>query len=102
MPGTAWRAAVSAAGLLRRLPGLCAEVGVVWPGPSPAFRAAEVPAAVRLWTAADRLALRLCSPEEGAAGPLRHSPGDLARDVDEVGAAAIAVLAAGTDWTTAG
>ena len=77
-------------------------MGVVWPGPSPAFPASEVSAAARLRTAADRLALRLCSPEEGAVGPLRQSPGDLAREVDEVGAAAIAVLAAGTDWTTAG
>jgi hypothetical protein len=99
--GAAWRAAVTSAGLLRRLPGLCAEAGVAWPGPAP-VSVPEVPAAERLRAAADRLALRLCSPEEGFAGPLRDAVGDLARDVDEVGAAAIAVLAAGTDWTAAG
>jgi hypothetical protein len=99
--GTAWRTAVTSAGLLRRLPGLCAEAGVAWPGPS-AVAVPEIPAADRLRTAADRLALRLCSPEEGAAGPLRDAVDDLARDVDEVGAAAIAVVAAVTDWTAAG
>jgi hypothetical protein len=99
--GTAWRAAGAAAALLRRLPGLCAEAGVAWPGPSPARTGYVVPARTRLRTAADRLALRLCSPEEGDGGPLRSDVADLARDVDEVGAAAIAVLAAGTDWTAA-
>lgn len=97
--GTAWRTAATTAALLRRLPGLCAEAGVAWPGPSAEPLVADVPAATRLRTAADRLALRLCSPEEGLAGPLRDALGDLARDVDEVGAAAIGVLAAGTDWT---
>jgi hypothetical protein len=97
--GTAWRAAATAAGLLSRLPGLCAEAGVGWPGPSPEPMTADVPARARLRRAADRLALRLCSPEEGAGGPLRTAVADLARDVDEVGAAAIGVLAAATDWT---
>ncbi|WP_138731638.1 hypothetical protein [Modestobacter excelsi] len=100
--GTAWRTAAASAGLLRRLPGLCAEAGVAWPGPAPAYAAGDVPAAQRLRTAADRLALRLCSPEEGVAGPLRDALAELAGDVDEVGAAAIAVLTEGTDWTTAG
>jgi hypothetical protein len=99
---TAWRAAATSAALLRRLPGLCAEAGVAWPGPSGALATAAMPAPVRLRTAADRLALRLCSPEEGMAGPLRSALADLARDVDEVGASAIAVLAATTDWTAAG
>jgi hypothetical protein len=99
---TAWRTAAASAALLRRLPGLCAEAGVAWPGPAAAPAAAEVPAPLRLRTAADRLALRLWSPEEGSAGPLRTALDDLARDLDEVGASAIAVLAAGTDWTTAG
>jgi hypothetical protein len=99
--GTAWRTAGAAAALLRRLPGLCAEAGVAWPGPSPAPTEFDVPARTRLRTAVDRLALRLCSPEESEAGPLRSAVADLARDVDEVGAAAIAVLAAETDWTAA-
>jgi hypothetical protein len=99
--GTAWRTAVTSAGLLRRLPGLCAEAGVAWPGPA-AVAVLEAPAAERLRTAAERLALRLCSPEEGVPGPLRNAVDALARDVDEVGAAAIAVLADVTDWTAAG
>jgi hypothetical protein len=99
LDGTAWRAAAAAARLLARLPGLCAEAGVDWPGPSPEPMTADVPARTRLRAAADGLALRLCSPEEGVGGPLRSAVGDLARDVDEVGAAAIGVLAAATDWT---
>ncbi|MBB3677864.1 hypothetical protein [Modestobacter versicolor] len=99
--GTAWRTAATSAALLRRLPGLCREAGVAWPGPTPSPPPLDG-AAVRLRSAADRLALRLCSPEEGVAGPLSEDVGDLARDVDEVGAAALAVLAAETDWTTAG
>ena len=100
--GAAWRTAVAAAALLRRFPGLCAEAGVAWPGPAFETEPAEETAAARLRTAADRLALRLCSPEEGAAGPLRDAVAELARDVDGVGAAAIAVLAAGTNWSSAG
>jgi hypothetical protein len=96
--GTAWRTAAAAAGLLRRLPGLCREAGVDWPGPAPAPADPEGGAAGRLRAAADRLALRLCSPEEGVAGPLSAAVGDLARDLDEVGAAAIAVLAQDADW----
>jgi hypothetical protein len=96
--GTAWRTAVTSAALLRRLPGLCAEAGVAWPGPA-AVAVSAVRAADRLRTAADRLAQRLCSPEEGVAGPLRCAVADLARDVDEIGAAAIGVVAAVTDWT---
>ncbi|WP_369139395.1 hypothetical protein [Modestobacter versicolor] len=98
--GTAWRTAATAAGLLRRLPGLCREAGVDWPGAVPGATSPEAPATVRLRTAADRLALRLCSPEEGVAGPLSRAVGDLAGELDEVGAAAIAVLAEGADWTT--
>ena len=99
---TAWRAAAASAALLRRLPVLCAESAVAWSGPSPAPDTVEAPAAARLRGAADRLALRLCSPEEGLTGPRPDTAGDLARDVDEVGAAAIALLADTTDWTAAG
>jgi hypothetical protein len=100
--GTAWRTAAASAGLLRRLPGLCAETGVAWPGPAPVLPAGSLPAAERLRTAADRLARRLCSPQEDAAGPLGADLAELAADVDEVGAAAIAVLAERADWTVAG
>jgi hypothetical protein len=98
---TAWRAATAAAALLRRLPVLCAEAGVPWPGPAPALDPAGTPA-LRLRTAADRLAVRLCSPEEGLTGPGPDEVAELARDVDDVGAAAIAVLVATTDWAVAG
>ena len=100
--GTAWRTAAAAAALLRRLPGLCDEVGVAWAGAGGEPGAAQVPAAVRLRTAADRLALRLCSPDDGTEDQLEIVLRDLARDVDEVGAAAIAVLAEGSDWTVTG
>jgi len=96
--GTAWRTAAAAAALLRRLPGLCGEVGVPWPGPLAASGTRGLTARERLRGAADRLALRLCAPEEGLPDVL----GGLARDVDEVGAAAIGVLAVGTDWTAVG
>jgi hypothetical protein len=101
-PGTAWRTAAAAAALLRRLPGLCDEVGVPWVGAGGGPGAEQVPVAVRLRTAADRLAWRLCSPDDRTAELLQIVLRDLARDVDEVGAAAIAVLAEGTDWTVAG
>jgi hypothetical protein len=98
---TAWRAAAAAAALLRRLPSLCAETGVPWTGPSRPPDTGAGAAPDRLRAAADRLALRLCSPEEGMTGPRPTEVGDLARDVDEVGAAAIALVAATTDWTAA-
>jgi hypothetical protein len=74
---------------------LCAVAGIAWTGPSGAAAPLDLPAGDRLRTAVDRLALRLCAhPGE----PLSHDLAGLARDVDEVGAAAIGVLAAGTDW----
>jgi hypothetical protein len=95
--GAAWRAAASAAGLLRRLPGLCAEAGLPWPGAHADPDEAAVPGRERLAAAADRLAGLLC------AGPLPEDPLELvvrvATDVDAIGAAAIAALAEGTDWT---
>ena len=100
--GAAWRTAAASARSLRRLPRLCAEAGVAWPGPAPAPAEPEGAPWQRLRAAADRLALRLCDPAEDAAGPLRRAVPELARDLDEVGAAAVAVLAAGTDWTSAG
>jgi len=104
--GTAWRTAAASAALLRRLPGLCDEVGVAWVGAGGGPEGAPVPAVERLRAAADRLALRLCSREGAVAGSvaavLEVVLTDLARDVDEVGAAAIAVLTESTDWTAAG
>jgi hypothetical protein len=100
--GAAWRTAAASARSLRRLPRLCAEAGVPWPGPAPAPAAPDGAPRQRLQAAAARLALRLCDPEEDSAGPLRRALSELARDLDEVGAAAVAVLAEGTDWTSAG
>jgi len=99
--GTAWRTAAGAAALLRRLPGLCDELGLVWPGAQPGAEPEGGAAAQRLRTAVDRLAVLLCSPDVGAVDRLAATVVTLARDVDEVGAAAIAVLLDATDWTAA-
>src|SRR4051812_13656251 len=101
LTGTAWRAAATSARLLRRLPGLCAEAGGAWPGPAPSPGTSDVPARIPLRTAADPLAGRVGSRGGGAGGPLRWAVGGRAGDVDGVGAAAIAVLAAATDWNSA-
>ncbi|GAA4727550.1 hypothetical protein GCM10023328_02260 [Modestobacter marinus] len=93
--GTAWRTAAASAGLLRRLRGLCAEVGLVWPG----FSAVDPdgPARGRLRAATGRLSAHLSSPgqdvltSEGLAA--------VAADVDAVGAAAVALLAEEADRT---
>ncbi|SEO45484.1 hypothetical protein [Trujillonella endophytica] len=82
--GTWWRLATGCAALLRRLPGLCAELDEPWavqglPGED------ERPAAERLIRATGRLAGLLSAP---APVPLRR----LASAVDALGAAAIAVL----------
>jgi hypothetical protein len=61
--GSAWRTAAASAALLRTLPGLCSEVGVAWVGPVGEPGATPMAARERLRTAADRLALRLCSPD---------------------------------------
>ena len=96
VPGAAWRTASASAGLLRRLPGLCGELGIAWPGvPAPATDP-ERPGRERLAVAADRLAARLCSAEEVLDDPALLAA--VAADVDEVGAASIALLAEGADW----
>jgi hypothetical protein len=100
--GTAWRTAAGAAALLRRLPGLCDELGLAWPGAHAGSEPVGGSAAARLRTAVDRLALLLCSPEVDAADRRGGAVAELARCVDETGAAAIAVLAEGTDWTVRG
>jgi hypothetical protein len=59
--GSAWRTAAAAAGLLRRLPGLCAEAGLPWPGAQADPDEAGLPGRERLAAAADRLAGLLCA-----------------------------------------
>lgn len=89
--GTAWRTAAAAAGLLRRLPALCDELGERWTAPAP--RAAlEDAARSRLRRSADRLAARLAAPRD------RTPLSVLAVDVDDLGAAAVALLAEDADW----
>jgi hypothetical protein len=94
--GTAWRTAATSAALLRRLPGLCGELGLAWPGVPVPAPDAEGDGRARLRAAADRLAGRLWSPAEGLGD--RDLVAAVAGDVDEVGAAAIALLAEGADW----
>jgi hypothetical protein len=96
-PGAAWRTAAAAAALLHRLPGLCAEGGLPWPGVQGEADGPVVAGPERLAAAADRLAGLLCGrPEEVGALELVAR---VAADVDETGAAAIAVLVEGADWT---
>jgi hypothetical protein len=93
LPGTAWRTAAAAAALLRRMPGLCAELGVDWPGPARDPERAGIPARERVRAAAARLSARL-----RATGRVTSLP-DLAGDVDALGAAATALLAERADWS---
>ena len=94
--GTAWRTAAASAGLLRRLPGLCGELGLAWPGASVPAPEVDGGARERLRAAVDRLAGHLWSSVEGLGD--RDLLGAVAADVDEVGAAAIALLAERADW----
>jgi hypothetical protein len=88
--GTWWRLATACADLLRRLPGLSAELGEPWSipalsdddGPPGPARVAEVAA---------RLAAELRS---GRPLPLAV----LAGEVDALGAAAVSALAEGSGW----
>jgi hypothetical protein len=89
--GSWWRLAASCAELLRRLPGLCAELGQPWSLPA----GREDPAATgraRVARIAGRLAAQLRS---GKPLPLTV----LADEVDALGAAAISALADGSRWT---
>jgi hypothetical protein len=95
--GAAWRTAATAAAVLRRLPGLCAEAGTAWPGAQGDPEEVALPGRQRLAAAADRLAGLLCTCPT-AMDPLALV-GRVAADVDAVGAAAIALLAEGADWT---
>jgi hypothetical protein len=82
--GTWWRLAAGCAELLRRLPGLCAELGEPWdvrgrPGED------ELPAPERVALTTARLTRLLRSPRPV---PLRR----LATEVDALGAAAVGAL----------
>ena len=94
--GTAWRTAAVSAALLRRLPGLCAELGLAWPGARPVDGDDAGGARDRLRAAADRLAGRLRTPGAEIGQP--DLVATVAADADEIGAAAIALLAEGADW----
>lgn len=84
--GTWWRLAAACAELLRRLPGLCAEVDEPWSiGEGPAAEP-EGTGEQRVRQVAERLAAHLRSP-----GPLPLHV--LAGEVDALGAAAVSALA---------
>jgi hypothetical protein len=89
--GTAWRTAAASAALLHRLPALCDELGECWVVPA-VDPPTGGPAVARLRLASDQLAARLRAA--GDRTPLCV----LAAQVDEVGAAAVALLAEGADW----
>jgi hypothetical protein len=82
--GTWWRLAAGCAELLRRLPGLCAELGEPF-GVAGLLGEDERPGAERVARATARLTLLLRSPDPV---PLRR----LATEVDALGAAAIGAL----------
>lgn len=82
--GTWWRLAASCADLLRRLPGLCAEVGEAWSIPAPPDDG-EAGGRVRVALAAAHLGVQL---RDGR--PLALAA--LAGEVDALGAAAISAL----------
>ena len=97
--GAAWRTAAAAAALLRRLPVLCAEAGLAWPGVQGDPDGVPLPARARLAAAADRLAALLCARPAGVTWS--DLVERVAADVEAIGAAAIALLTEGTDWTSA-
>ena len=91
--GTAWRTAATCAQLLRRLPRLCRELGEPWPARAPRPETAGEEPRARLTAATERLTGRLCDP--GVRVPLA----ELADDVDELGAAALALMVELADWS---
>lgn len=93
--GTAWRTAATCAQLLQRMPRLCRELGESWPARAPRPDSAGEEPRRRLEAATARLLARLCAP--GTEVPLA----ELADDVDELGAAALALLVELTDWSLA-
>jgi hypothetical protein len=90
--GTWWRLAASCAELLRRLPGLSAEVDETWTIPSATEDTSEATGRARVDRIAGRLAAHLRS---GRQLPLT----ELAGEVDALGGAAISALAERSGWT---
>ena len=90
--GTWWRLAASCADLLRRLPGLSAEISEPWGIDGPAGILPGIAATARIELVAGRLArlLRSSGPV-----PLRT----LAAEIDALGESAIHALAERTQWT---
>lgn len=89
-PGRWWRLAVGCADLLRRMPGLCDELGEQWDRPA-VPDAEETDGTARVERSAERLSdlLRRETPV-----PL----GTLAGEVDALGAAALAAYARSSSW----
>jgi hypothetical protein len=93
-PGRWWRLAAGCADLLRRLPGLCDEVGEDWGRPVVADEEAAGGVA-RVERGADRLLGLL---RTGGPVPLRTVAGE----IDALGAAAITALAESSSWIVPG
>ncbi len=89
--GAAWRAAAGSAELLRRLPGLSDELGEPWVVVDP-VEDDDLPPRERLAAAAQRLVGWLSGD---AAVPLAR----VADAAERLGAAAVALVAARTDWS---
>ncbi len=89
--GTWWRLAASCAAVLRRLPGLSAEIGEPWSLP-PTSGDDGPTGRTRVALVAGRLAAQLRS---GEPLPLAVRAGE----VDALGAAALSALADGSRWT---
>ena len=92
--GRWWRLAGGCADLLRRLPALCDEAGEPYRS-SDAAEPVPGTGAERVQRATARLAELLCTPETV---PLHR----LAREIDELGAAAISALAERSSWELPG
>ena len=92
--GRWWRLAAGRADMLRRLPGLSDELDEPW-CPTDSSGGNRPSGSARVAAAAERLACLLRSP---APIPLAA----LAADIDELGAAAISVLAEQTSWMVPG
>jgi hypothetical protein len=93
--GTRWRLAAGCAALLRRLPGLSAEIAQPWSVLAPPSPAPGVLPAERIGRAAARLTVLLRSDE-----PVLLA--DLAAEVDALGEAAVQAIAAEAlgHWTS--
>jgi hypothetical protein len=90
-----WRLAASCWDLLRRLPGLSDELGEPWHNESAGNVESDASGAARVEQVTARLARLVRS---GEPVPLHH----LAREIDELGAAAISALAEQSAWVVPG